>query len=113
MLLLVGTGCSYARPLPADAGQKLLPLLEDGRTTAEEILLELGIPTAQFEGERILTYRLLITEDGKALPVSRHLSLAWGNDPRLVAWQEGRIVNLVLVFDERHVLVRHGLVQVK
>jgi hypothetical protein len=112
-VLLLLVGCSSARPVPVDTSRAWLPFLRDGTTTAEEVLLELGIPTAQFEGERILTYRVTIRDDGKVFPVTRRLKLSWNEDPRLSAWPESAVANLVLVFDERHVLARHRLIEVR
>lgn len=112
LALLVAAGCTHSRQLPPEAGRELLPFLEDGRTTAEQLLLELGIPTAQFEDGRILTFRLLVTGDRRVVPVSRHLELSW-RDPRLASWPTSPLVNLIVVLDERLVVVRHAIVQVR
>jgi hypothetical protein len=80
---------------------ELIPLV-DGATTREEVVLAYGIPSAQFAGERILTYRLLPTKDG-ALVVSREAGGSWA-----MAY-----ANLVLVFDERSVLRKHTFLGVR
>lgn len=108
-LVLAAAACSHAQPLPATAAREAVSV-EDGKTTAEEVLLEYGIPTARFDGDRIFTYRLVSMNDGTMVPISRHTA---NGDPRLGTWREGHIVNLVLVFDEHHVLTRHSLVRVR
>jgi hypothetical protein len=80
---------------------ELIPLV-DGATTREDVILAYGIPSAQFEGERILTYRLLPTRDG-ALVVAREAGGSWA-----MAY-----VNLVLVFDEGSVLRKHTFLGVR
>lgn len=107
------TACAHARELPPADERQLLPFVEDGQTTKEQILLQLGIPSAQFDGERILTYRLARTEDGKVRPVAREFNVFDFEDPRLSQWKIAGAMNLVLVFDERGVLARHRLLQVK
>jgi uncharacterized protein YjbI with pentapeptide repeats len=68
--------------------------LLDGQTTKREVLGRLGRPSAQFEGERILTYRL-------------------DQDRRTVeAWRDAHH-SLVLVFDAAHVLSRHRVVPLR
>lgn len=46
-----------ATPIPG-ASHDLLTFLQVGKTTREEVLLKLGQPSASFEHERILTYRI-------------------------------------------------------
>ena len=65
LAVLLG-GCSTARVQPFTIEQvtdsKLLSAIQDGVTTREEVLLRLGSPSTQFEGERILTYELRIDD---------------------------------------------------
>jgi|GEM_PF-1320003 len=102
------TGCVRS-PVLQPAKPELLregPLgfLQDGKTSREEVLLQLGTPMAQFEGERILTYAFTHGPKGEWLRIGR-----W--DPR-----EGRYYylpgtcSLVLVFGTDGVLTRHSLV---
>ena len=60
LIILLLSGCAETRLQTVDDAtlQQQLALLEDGKTTKEDILLKFGIPSSQFEGERILTYRL-------------------------------------------------------
>jgi hypothetical protein len=71
LILLVLSGCAETRLQTVDDSilQQQLSLLEDGKTTKQDILLKFGIPSSQFEGERIFTYR--IEFDDKNV-VSRH-----------------------------------------
>ena len=105
------TAC--ATPTAPPAREEILSQLDgvliDGRTTKEAVLLRFGMPTAQFEGERILTYRLTTDAQRKLIPAARDLDLA---DPRFSAWKKSDH-NLVLVFDEHHVLARHRCIRVK
>lgn len=88
-------GCST---VPMGRGD-LLDFLEDGVTTRDEVMLRLGDPTAVYEAERIVTYRLTQDQGGWVL-------LGRGR-----GWY-GVVANLVVVFDERNVLERHAIVQV-
>lgn len=132
-LLVLFIGCAPAHLSPvqeSEVKQTLLSFLEDGKTTKEEVLLRLGIPSAQFEGERILTYRLRFeyysegdeTKDtgGVVRKVRKEMVVIAReidpNDPRLSQWGGERptidYLNLILVFDEHHVLQRHSLLRV-
>lgn len=82
--------------------------LKDGVTSKQEVLLAYGIPSGQFEGERILTYRLEATPQGTYV-VTREVS---PGDPRLSEWRMATI-NMILVFNEQHVLQRHTFLRVR
>ena len=58
LVLSLLTGCATTESLRGRSD--LLDFLADGRTTREEVLLKLGQPSAQFQHENILTYRLNI-----------------------------------------------------
>ncbi len=87
LLMFSLTGCTTA-PIPG-ARPDLLAFLVPGQTTRENVILTLGQPSAAFEQEHILTYRL-------------------GEDPQqglyvispktLLPWQQVKY-SLVLVFD--------------
>jgi hypothetical protein len=62
LVMLLGGCVAPARPperMP-HLETRWLSYLEDGRTTRDEVVSRLGAPSAQFEGERILTYRLAL-----------------------------------------------------
>ncbi len=83
--------------------------LEDGRTTREEALTTLGVPTAVFEDERILTYRMYL-HDEAGLVVVRH----GPPGPRYGGPYDAQSVgdyHLILVFDTKSVLARHKLLK--
>jgi outer membrane protein assembly factor BamE (lipoprotein component of BamABCDE complex) len=69
-----------------------LAFLQDGKTTKEDVLLQFGIPSSQFEGERILTYWLKLDESEDI--------------------ESGRY-SLVLVFDDRQILEKHSMIKMK
>lgn len=97
------TGCAT----PPNARPDLLAFLEPGRTTREEVLLKLGQPSASFEQERILTYRLgQYGEEGYFI-VSPKVAYAGQS----ASWQNVHF-SLVIVFDEQGRLRKHGLVKV-
>jgi hypothetical protein len=78
--------------------------LEDGGTTREEALTTLGVPTAVFEDERILTYRMYL-HDKAGLVVVRH------GPPGPRYWRAVGDYHLILVFDTKSVLARHKLLK--
>jgi hypothetical protein len=105
LLLLLPAGCggSALVHLPLEMEQKLLPELEDGASTREEILTRLGTPSLQLEDRRILMFRM--TSDAH-----EHLAVARRGGES--GWAAAEY-SLVLAFDEQGVLVRHRLIQVK
>ena len=108
---LLVMGCAYGRLHMAgeEFKQKHLTFLETGKTPKEEVLLRFGAPSAQFEGERILKYRLILDENKNLSVVARE------SDPRTDAfalWGRAEY-SLVLIFDERHILIKYSLILVK
>jgi len=108
-ILILGCGSPRVARVewPADGGP--LAFLQDRTTTREDILLTLGVPSGQFEGERILTYLVWLdakTNTVRVLPREYALD---GTDPRVYALSPA-VASLVLVFDARNVLQRHALV---
>jgi hypothetical protein len=104
-------GCA-ARSTPAqvaDVERLQLAFVRDGVTTREEVLLRLGVPSAQFEGERILTYRLGLDAKGALGPMSPQVA---AEDRRFAVWTRSAY-NLVLVFDPGNVLRRHSFIEVR
>ena len=86
LIILLIAGCAETRLQTVDDAtlQQQLALLEDGKTTKEAILLKFGIPSSQFEGERILTYRLRFNQkENRFEVVSRE---ADRRDPRFTEW---------------------------
>jgi len=88
----------------------LQPPIEDGKTTKEEILLRFGLPSTQFQGERILSYRLRRVSSPRITGVVARESDR--SDPRFATWYYSRF-NLILVFDERGLLKRHSLLRMR
>ena len=85
----------------------LLNFLADGKTTKEEVLVQLGQPSGKFEQEKILTYQLVYESGNNGYYVVERES-SWNNEP---VWLNTQY-SLVLVFDGQNILRRHSLVEV-
>jgi hypothetical protein len=111
-LIIVVTSCATPHIQTADTQllfkSDLLGFIQDGITTREEVALKLGIPSAQFEGEKILMYQLRLDRAGKWHLVSPQISEYTG----FREWKEGTY-SLVLVFGGDGVLQKHSLVEAK
>jgi hypothetical protein len=98
-------GCATPTPPGISPDANILGFLKNGATRRAEVVERLGEPSAVFEQDHILTYRV-------------------AGDSKRGFWIRGRVgqpnfgwigVNnsLVLVFDESGVLQRHSLVAVQ
>ncbi|KAF0181910.1 MAG: hypothetical protein FD164_1398 [Nitrospirae bacterium] len=85
-----------------------LQFLEAGRTSREDVLLRLGEPSGQYEGERIFTYILAIGNEGQLHVLPRQLALNQ-RDPRLYNFSPS-VCSLVIVFRRDGVLEKFSLV---
>lgn len=107
-LLVLASGCATPTLQPADPQllfKSDLSFLQDGIATREEVVLRLGIPSAQMEGDNILMYQLKADQNGRW-----HLiAPGWNPATGLRTWSEGTC-SLVLVFGEDGVLRKHSLV---
>lgn len=68
LLGVLAAACATRRiqPLPVEPGpHPLLSFIHDGVTTRDDVLLKLGMPSAQFEGQRIVTYELGVDDRGE------------------------------------------------
>lgn len=99
VMLLLGTLVTACTTPPLGRAD-LLGFIHDGRTSREETYLHLGEPSALYEGERIMSFRLGRDEGGYFV-VGKATGFA------------GVTTSLIMVFDEKGVLRRHALVQVK
>jgi hypothetical protein len=109
--LLAFCGCAATQPPIPPPGQlerDHLDFIRDGATSREQVLLRLGIPSAQFEGARIMTYRLFFNGTD-LLPLPVEVST---EDPRYRTWSQPTY-NLVLVFDGRNFIERHSFIKVR
>jgi hypothetical protein len=111
LALLASCATPKVQPLPAEQviRSDLLSFIRDGATTREEVLLKLGRPSAEFEGQRILTYQIRIDKEGTA-----HVFWPRRSEQNavLLGWDTD-IHSLVLVFGRSGVLERHSLVGAK
>lgn len=109
-IVLLATGCATPHVQPADPQllfkSELLAFIQDGVTTREEVVVNLGIPSAQFEGEKILIYQLYADQAGKWHLVASQIS----NINGFKVSQKGKS-SLVLVFGDDGVLRKHSLVR--
>ena len=108
-IVLLATGCATPHVQSADPQllfkSELLGFIQDGVTTREELVVKLGIPSAQFEGEKILIYQLWADQAGKWHLVSSQISSNYGS----MVSQTG-MSSLVLVFGDDGVLRKHNMV---
>jgi hypothetical protein len=100
-LLMIFSGCQTPHVEVAESTimQQYLPYIQDGSTTREDVLLKLGVPSAQYEEERILTYVLRLSENDHLYVVTH----------KVPSWCPG-VYSLVLVFGPDNVLKKHSLV---
>lgn len=103
--------CSCATPVvkPVETSdfRAHLQFLNPGSTSREEVLLKLGEPSGQYEGERIFTYLLAIGQ-GKLRVVPRQMALS-SNDPRVYALSPA-VCSLVIVFRTDGILEKFSLI---
>ena len=108
-IVLLATGCATPHLQSADPQllfkSELLGFIQDGVTTREEVVVKLGIPSAQFEGEKILMYPLWADQAGKWHLVSPQISSSYS----FMLSQTGRS-SLVLVFGDDGILRKHNMV---
>lgn len=103
LLSVLANGCVT----PPNARPDLLTFLRTGETTREEVLLELGQPSASFERDRIITYRIgQYGEQGYYIISPRVVLPA-----QSASWQNVHF-SLVIVFDEHGRLQNHKLIRV-
>jgi hypothetical protein len=119
LILTVITGCgglagctTQSPPSPRQFQDKFLDFVQDGSSTREQILLRLGMPAATFEASRILTFRVGPDVGGAVANYARETHAGELVDLDRAAWVATQF-SLVLVFDDRGVLVRHSLVPIQ
>ena len=108
LLIVLASGCATPTLQPADPQllfESDLSFLQDGIVKREEVVLRLGIPSAQMEGDNILMYQLKADQEGKWHLITPRWNPAIG----LRTWSEGTC-SLILVFGEDGVLRKHSLV---
>jgi hypothetical protein len=95
--LLISCARQNVRIVDEGIQRSWLPFIENGKTTKDEVLTKLGMPSRQFEGGRIITYHMTFSEEkGFRVDVKRQF-----------------IYNLVLVFDKRNILEKHRFLKLK
>ncbi|MGB2818642.1 MAG: hypothetical protein WBC37_15620 [Burkholderiaceae bacterium] len=102
LVVMILVGCAEPGPIPG-ARPDLLGFLKEGQTRRDEAILALGQPSATFEKESIITYRVgHDAKQGYFIVSPRELQ----------PWANARY-SLVLVFDDKGVLRAHTLVPVQ
>lgn len=104
IFLVTLTSCITRPPSRTD----LFDFFNIGKTTREEIMLQLGQPSGSFENDRILTYRVgQYREEGYYIVSPKSALPTQGG-----SWAGVRY-SLVIVFDEKGRLQKHQLVPVE
>jgi hypothetical protein len=112
VLVMLVAGCVTPAPIPG-ARADLLSFLRDGETTRQEILLRFGQPSASFEQERILTYRVgHEPKQGYYIISPKVLTGQQLGKVQAMSW-ETVAYSLVLVFDGNGLLQKQSLVSVQ
>lgn len=105
LLTALQTGCVTETP---KGEARLLDFLADGRTTRQGVVVTLGQPSARFEAEKILTYRLGYEAKTRGYYVVERET---PNEAGWSTWRQAQY-SLVLVCDENGVLRKHSLLEV-
>lgn len=101
LLSAVLSSCATSNQLQGDPA--LFEFLHDGTTTRDEVMLKLGQPSATYQSERIVTYRV-----GETGPKSYFIETPSSS----LQWQRVTY-SLVLIFDAGNTLQKHSLVPVQ
>lgn len=104
LLLVALVGCVS----PPQGRTDLLDFLNIGKTTREEVILNLGQPSASFEQDRILTYRIG-TSGNKAYYIVGPKVLI----PTTAASWDNVSYSLVILFDDNGRLRKYQMVDVQ
>jgi hypothetical protein len=103
LLVLLG-GCATSPPAPAPK-EDLLAFLEQAHVTRDEVNARLGPPSAVFEHDHVVTYRLAHSNAG-------YVVVARNRDKSELSWQ-GVDYDLVLAFEADGTLREHRLIAVR
>ena len=102
VLALSMVACATVAPL-SQIEENWLSFLKLGKTRRVDVLFRLGVPTSQFEGERILTYRMNFVKGRGLVPAPRFRT------PGKVTLPGN--YHLILVFDEKALLTKYKLLK--
>jgi hypothetical protein len=111
---LIGISCVGCQA-PLTAGEfehQTLAFVRDGSATREEIMLKLGVPESQFENGRIFAYRVCPDPKAGVVNYARSPAPLDPVDAGRTVWKPGQY-SLILVFDDRGLLIRHSVVSVR
>jgi hypothetical protein len=104
-LSLLLAGCATT---PLQGRADLLNFLADGQTTRADVIVALGQPSARFESDKVITYRLGYE------PKNHGYYVVEREPPAETGWSTWfrAKYSLVLVFDDAGALRKHSLVEV-
>jgi hypothetical protein len=110
---LIGISCMgcQAPPTAEEFEHQTLAFIRDGSATREQIMLKLGVPESQFENGRIFAYRVCPDPMAGVVNYARGSASFDPVDAGRTVWQAGQY-SLILVFDDRGLLIRHSVVSV-
>ena len=104
-IFLLLLGCATPRSVGPVPDKGLLDFLEDGKTTKQMAFEKLGQPSGTYENGRILTYRIG-NEEGKGYYI-----VGAGPSGEMLFIKSKH--SLVLIFNDKGILERHSLVNVR
>ena len=111
-LVVLVAGCATTAVIPG-AREDLLAFLRVGETTRQEVILKFGQPSASFEHETILTYRVgHEARQGYYIITPKVLTGQQLGKVQATSW-ESVAYSLVLVFDGNGILQKQNLVPVQ
>jgi hypothetical protein len=111
-LAVLVAGCVTPAPIPG-ARTDLLTFLRIGETPRQEVILKFGQPSASFEHETILTYRVgHEAKQGYYIITPKVLTGQQLGRVQATSW-ETVAYSLVLVFDGNGILQKQSLVSVQ
>ena len=103
VMALSMVACATVVPL-SQIEENWLSFLKPGETRRVDVLSRLGVPTSQFEGERILTYRMNFVKGRGLVPAGSPL-----RGPHVITLPGA--YHLILVFDEKALLTKYKLLK--
>ncbi len=108
LLLVLSAGCATTQHA---ADEALLDFLKNGNITKEIVLLKLGQPSATYEKEHIITYRIGHEKGRGYFLWDRDFNYS-ETEYQYLGWSVAKF-SLVLIFDNENVLRKHSLVEVR
>lgn len=106
-LTLSGASCAPNKALTDAQVREQIATLQSGRTTRTDVILRYGEPSLRLENDRLLTFRLVRTPDGRIASSMLRSDVGSGG-----VWGYTEY-SLVTTYDDRGTLQEYNLVAVK